>query len=121
MINKGILILMQSSALRPRQNNPINLNTCSFTNTLHTTLHNDGHFALTVLPNTAVNANGHVSHFMETSGKTECTTQVMGASSELIQQTCLDIFALIELKPRQAGIETLMRMRGNCLELCGFQ
>lgn len=72
-------------------------------------------------PNTAVNANGHVSHFMETSGKTECTTQVMGASSELIQQTCLDIFALIELKPRQAGVETLMRMRGNCLELCGFQ
>lgn len=81
----------------------------------------EGHFGLAVLQNTAAIANGHVSHCMETSGKTECTTQVMGASSELIQQTCLDIFPLIELKPRQAGAETLMRMRGSCLELCGFQ
>lgn len=45
-------------------------------------------------------------------------TQIMRASPELIQQTCLDIFVLIKLKPRQASVGTGM---GSCLELRGFQ
>lgn len=46
----------------------------------------------------------HVAHHM-----TNCTTQVMRASPELMQQTCLDIFVLIELKPRQANVGTWIR------------